>query len=34
VVLVARGGALLRGFPGGVDAPTLDRLLADLVLAP
>jgi peroxiredoxin len=34
VVLVAKGGALLRGWPGGVDAPTLDARLAELVLAP
>ncbi|MFY1636365.1 TlpA family protein disulfide reductase [Solwaraspora sp. WMMB335] len=34
VVLVARGGTLLRGFPGGVDAATLEAMLTDLVLAP
>ncbi|MCW3816745.1 TlpA family protein disulfide reductase [Micromonospora sp. DR5-3] len=34
VVLVAKGGALLRGWPGGVDAPTLDGQLRQLVLAP
>ncbi|MGC4868215.1 TlpA family protein disulfide reductase [Micromonospora sp. DT53] len=33
VVLVAKGGALLRGWPGGLDAPTLDRRLRELVLA-
>ncbi|MEK8106305.1 TlpA disulfide reductase family protein [Micromonospora sp. M12] len=33
VVLVAKGGALLRGWPGGLDAPTLDRQLRELVLA-
>ena len=31
--LVAKGGALLRGWPGGLDAPTLDRRLRELVLA-
>ncbi|MFC6016435.1 TlpA family protein disulfide reductase [Plantactinospora solaniradicis] len=34
VVLVAKGGALLRGWPGGVDAATLDGTLRELVLAP
>ncbi|MEV4756899.1 redoxin domain-containing protein [Micromonospora sp. NPDC049559] len=34
VVIVARGGALLRGWPGGLDAPTLDARLRELVLAP
>nr|MDT0660518.1 TlpA disulfide reductase family protein [Micromonospora sp. DSM 115978] len=34
VVLVARGGALLRGFPGGIDADTLADLLGELVLGP
>ncbi|MFD2762862.1 TlpA family protein disulfide reductase [Micromonospora eburnea] len=33
VVVVAKGGALLRGWPGGVDAPTLDGKLRELVLA-
>ena len=33
VAVVARGGALLRGWPGGLDAPTLDRQLRALVLA-
>ncbi|SCF20985.1 Peroxiredoxin [Micromonospora viridifaciens] len=33
VVLIAKGGALLRGWPGGVDAPTLDGKLRELVLA-
>ncbi|SBT44171.1 TlpA family protein disulfide reductase [Micromonospora narathiwatensis] len=33
VVMVAKGGALLRGWPGGVDAPTLDGKLRELVLA-
>ncbi|MGC4795977.1 TlpA family protein disulfide reductase [Micromonospora saelicesensis] len=33
VVLVAKGGALLRGWPGGLDAPTLDQRLRELVLA-
>ncbi|WNM38420.1 TlpA disulfide reductase family protein [Micromonospora halotolerans] len=32
VVVVAKGGALLRGWPGGVDAATLDTELARLVL--
>ncbi|KAB1909376.1 TlpA disulfide reductase family protein [Micromonospora sp. AMSO31t] len=32
VVVVAKGGALLRGWPGGVDAPTLDAELRKLVL--
>ncbi|MFY1698057.1 MULTISPECIES: TlpA family protein disulfide reductase [unclassified Solwaraspora] len=30
VVLIAKGGVLLRGFPGGVDTPTLTDLLATL----
>ncbi|WFE30396.1 TlpA disulfide reductase family protein [Solwaraspora sp. WMMD791] len=30
VVLIAKGGVLLRGFPGGVDTPTLTDLLAAL----
>lgn len=34
VVLVAKGGALLRGWPGGVDAAALDARLRELVLAP
>lgn len=34
VVLVAKGGALLRGWPGGVDAAALDGKLRELVLAP
>ncbi|MEV0154080.1 TlpA disulfide reductase family protein [Micromonospora sp. NPDC050686] len=34
VVLVGKGGKLLRGFTGGVDAPTLDARLKELVLAP
>ncbi|WP_433527951.1 TlpA family protein disulfide reductase [Micromonospora sp. CA-263727] len=34
VVLVSRGGRLLRGWPGGVDAATLDSSLKTLVLAP
>ncbi|NES27471.1 redoxin domain-containing protein [Micromonospora terminaliae] len=34
VVVVAKGGALLRGWPGGVDAATLDGELRRLVLAP
>ncbi|MFC0033091.1 TlpA family protein disulfide reductase [Micromonospora chaiyaphumensis] len=33
VVVVAKGGALLRGWPGGVDAATLDAELRRLVLA-
>ncbi|MEU2613925.1 TlpA disulfide reductase family protein [Micromonospora sp. NPDC007271] len=33
VVMIAKGGALLRGWPGGVDAPTLDGKLRELVLA-
>ncbi|RQX14040.1 TlpA family protein disulfide reductase [Micromonospora arida] len=33
VVLVAKGGALLRGWPGGLDASTLDQRLRELVLA-
>ncbi|MBF9134562.1 TlpA family protein disulfide reductase [Plantactinospora sp. S1510] len=34
VVVVAKGGALLRGWPGGVDAAALDGALRELVLAP
>ncbi|MFE9692102.1 TlpA family protein disulfide reductase [Micromonospora sp. NPDC005806] len=34
VVLVAKGGALLRGWPGGVDAAALDSKLRELVLGP
>ncbi|MGW5672812.1 TlpA family protein disulfide reductase, partial [Micromonospora sp. NPDC003776] len=34
VVLVGKGGALLRGWPGGVDATALDQRLGELVLAP
>ncbi|MGW9194246.1 TlpA family protein disulfide reductase [Micromonospora chersina] len=34
VVVIAKGGALLRGWPGGVDAATLDAELRRLVLAP
>jgi peroxiredoxin len=33
VAIVAPGGALLRGFPGGLDAPALDAKLRELVLA-
>ncbi|MER7890069.1 TlpA disulfide reductase family protein [Micromonospora sp. NPDC094482] len=33
VVVIAKGGALLRGWPGGVDAATLDGKLRELVLA-
>ncbi|MFC0006337.1 TlpA family protein disulfide reductase [Micromonospora siamensis] len=33
VVLVGRGGKLLRGWTGGVDASTLDARLRELVLA-
>ncbi|MFI1194929.1 TlpA family protein disulfide reductase [Micromonospora sp. NPDC020750] len=33
VVVVAKGGALLRGWPGGLDAPALDQRLRELVLA-
>jgi len=33
VALVAKGGALLRGWPGGIDAGALDRALRELVLA-
>ncbi|MDG4809404.1 TlpA disulfide reductase family protein [Micromonospora sp. WMMD1120] len=33
VVLVAKGGALLRGWPGGLDASALDLRLRELVLA-
>ncbi|MFC0527615.1 TlpA family protein disulfide reductase [Phytohabitans kaempferiae] len=32
VVIVAKGGALLRGWPGGLDASTLDARLRELVL--
>ncbi|MGK5739357.1 redoxin domain-containing protein [Micromonospora sp. URMC 103] len=32
VVIVAKGGALLRGWPGGVDAAALDARLRELVL--
>ncbi|MBY8874235.1 TlpA family protein disulfide reductase [Micromonospora sp. PLK6-60] len=34
VVLVGKGGKLLRGFTGGVDASALDARLKELVLAP
>ncbi|MEU6207541.1 TlpA disulfide reductase family protein [Micromonospora musae] len=34
VVVIAKGGALLRGWPGGVDAAALDGKLRELVLAP
>ncbi|GIG88486.1 TlpA family protein disulfide reductase [Plantactinospora endophytica] len=34
VILVAKGGSLLRGWPGGVDAATLDDALRKLVIAP
>ncbi|SDZ24806.1 cytochrome c biogenesis protein CcmG, thiol:disulfide interchange protein DsbE [Micromonospora pattaloongensis] len=34
VVLISRGGRLLRGWPGGVDAATLDAQLRALALAP
>jgi cytochrome c biogenesis protein CcmG/thiol:disulfide interchange protein DsbE len=34
VVLISKGGRLLRGWPGGVDAPTLDTHLQALALAP
>ncbi|WP_326551762.1 TlpA family protein disulfide reductase [Micromonospora sp. NBC_01813] len=33
VVLIARGGVLLRGFPGGIEASALERILTELVLA-
>jgi peroxiredoxin len=33
VAIVARGGALLRGWPGGLDAPALESRLRELVLA-
>lgn len=33
VAIVAKGGALLRGWPGGLDAPTLDARLRELVIA-
>ncbi|SIR30972.1 TlpA family protein disulfide reductase [Micromonospora avicenniae] len=33
VVMIAKGGTLLRGWPGGVDAPALDGKLRELVLA-
>ncbi|MBW4701574.1 TlpA family protein disulfide reductase [Micromonospora sp. RL09-050-HVF-A] len=33
VVLVAKGGALLRGWPGGLDAAALEQRLEELVLA-
>ncbi|MEV1288065.1 TlpA disulfide reductase family protein [Micromonospora sp. NPDC049679] len=33
VVLISKGGRLLRGWPGGVDAPTLDTQLRALALA-
>lgn len=33
VALVAKGGALLRGWPGGLDAPTLDSRIRELLLA-
>ncbi|MEV4808876.1 TlpA family protein disulfide reductase [Micromonospora avicenniae] len=33
VVMIAKGGTLLRGWPGGVDAPALDSKLRELVLA-
>ncbi|MEU1888377.1 TlpA disulfide reductase family protein [Micromonospora rifamycinica] len=33
VVLVAKGGALLRGWPGGLDAAALDQRLGELVVA-
>jgi len=32
VVLVAKGGALLRGWPGGLDASTLDIRIRELLL--
>ena len=32
VVLVAKGGALLRGWPGGLDASTLDTRIRELLL--
>ncbi|MFY1670197.1 TlpA family protein disulfide reductase [Plantactinospora sp. WMMB334] len=34
VILVARGGALLRGWPGGLDSNAVDDELRTLVLAP
>ncbi|MEU2639335.1 TlpA disulfide reductase family protein, partial [Micromonospora fulviviridis] len=34
VVVIAKGGTLLRGWPGGVDAATLDAELRRLVFAP
>ncbi|MFD0788456.1 TlpA family protein disulfide reductase, partial [Micromonospora azadirachtae] len=33
VVMIAKGGTLLRGWPGGVDAAALDGKLRELVLA-
>ncbi|WP_428965102.1 TlpA family protein disulfide reductase [Micromonospora fluostatini] len=33
VVIVAKGGALLRGWPGGIEVAELDRRLRELVLA-
>ncbi|GIJ44174.1 hypothetical protein Val02_10600 [Virgisporangium aliadipatigenens] len=33
IALVAPGGALLRGFTGGLDAPALDARLRELILA-
>jgi peroxiredoxin len=34
VVVIAKGGALLRGWPGGIDAATLEGNLRQLVFAP
>ncbi|RKR91261.1 thiol-disulfide isomerase/thioredoxin [Micromonospora pisi] len=33
VAIVAKGGALLRGWPGGIDAAALDARLRELVIA-
>ena len=33
IAVVAKGGALLRGWPGGLDATALDQQLRGLVLA-
>ncbi|BCB90948.1 TlpA family protein disulfide reductase [Phytohabitans suffuscus] len=33
VAVVAKGGALLRGWPGGLDASTLDTRIRELLLA-
>jgi hypothetical protein len=34
VAVVGRGGGLIRGWPGGVDADTLHGVLDDLVSLP